>query len=411
MRHSRLRRGVLISVVAAAFAILPVFSRTCSGQQGGSQTPRPPAQTEREEWKPPPRQVNVQGQVVFEDGTPGPPNVLIERFCGSGNAIPETHTGPDGWFSFEIGSGRMTGFTPDATTGFGTGGAPGRSGEEASPMSGFMTRSFPDLLNETSITGCMLRAVLPGFRSTAVPLADRGRFDNPDVGAIVLHPIADVEGLVYSIVSLRAPTEARKSFMKGSKDLEKRKWKTAREHFEKAVTVFPQYADAWFALGHVHEQEQKPAEAREAFEKATAADPRFVAPLIALARLDAGEEEWEHVAETTDRILTLNPNDFADAYFYSAVANFNLGRHPAAERSAREAIARGAEARFPQVVHLLALSLGHQDNLEEATVHLKRYLEIAPDSDAAPLVRKQLEGIESYLAQQHASTGKPAPEP
>jgi tetratricopeptide (TPR) repeat protein len=279
-------------------------------------------------------------------------------------------------------------------------------------MSGFMTRSFPDSLADTTLTGCSLRASLPGFRSTSLPLDTRGRFDNPDVGAIVLYPIADVEGLVYSIVSLRAPAEARKSFSKGLKDLEKQKWKNARKHFEKAVTVFPQYAEAWFGLGRVHEGEEDLGKAREAFERASAEDPRFVAPLIALARLDAGEAKWEHVAETTDRILALNPNDFADAYFYNAVANFNLGHHPEAEHSAREAIAREAEARFPQLLHLLGLSLGHQDKLEEATVYLRKYLEAAPDSEAAPVARKQLEGIETYLAQQKAAAGvPPAPQP
>ena len=111
--------------------------------------------------------------------------------------------------------------------------------------------------------------------------------------------------------------------------------------------------------------------------------------------------------ERTDRILVMNPNDFAEAYFYNSVANFNRERFSPAERNAREAIARGAEARFPQVVHLLAMSLGYQARAEEAIVQLKRYLEIAPDADAAPVARKQLEGLESYLAQQRASSGKP----
>ena len=406
MRHSRLRRGVLISTATVAFAVSPALGQTGSGQQGGQQG----GQSQTGERDPRSQQVQrfyIQGEVVFEDGTPGPPNVLIERFCGSGNAIPETHTDSKGRFSFQF--GRSTGFTPDATTGFGTGGTPGQSGEESTFLSSRTNSS--NLRGGQNVTGCALRAMIPGFRSTALTLGPRGPFDNPDVGAIVLYPINDVEGLALSVVSLRAPTEARKFFLKGSKDLEQRKWKDARKHFEKAVAVFPQYAEAWFGLGRVHEAEEKPDQAREAFEKAIAADSRFVPPLVGLARLDAGEEEWEHVAETTDRILTLNPNDFPAAYFYNSVANFNRGRHPAAERSAREAIARGAEARFPQVVHLLALSLGHQNNLEEATVYLRKYLEIAPDSESAPLARTQLEGIETYLAQQQAAAVKPAPEP
>jgi tetratricopeptide (TPR) repeat protein len=398
MRHSCVRHGLQISALVL-FALPPAFGQTGSGQQG-DQLQRAPRLPRTPGTRPPPPRIYVQGEVTLADGSPAPPNVLIERLCGAGNGIPQTYTDAKGRFSFEI--GQNTGFTPDATQGFATS-TPGQAGEELTSLSGMMNQDFPGLISENSLTGCSLRAVLPGFLSTTLNLDPRGRSDDPDVGPIVLRAIGDVEGHGLSLVSLRAPRPARSSFEEGMKDFQKREWDDARRHFERAVEGFPEHAEAWFALGRVHEEKKNPALARQAFEKAITADSRYVPPRVGLARLDAGEGRWDAVAEATDRVLNMNPNDFPEAYFYNAVAHFNRGRHKAAERSAREALARGAEARFPQVVHLLGVSLGLQSKLEEATVQLKRYLEIAPDADAAPLARRQLAGIEKFLAQQPAS--------
>ena len=402
MRHGWMRRGVLIWTGAVVLAVPPVFGQTAGAPPSRTNRGRPmPSEHRRQR-----QQQYVQGEVVLENGTPAPAHVLIERFCGAGNGIPETHTDSRGRFSFEL--GKLTGFNPDATQGFATG-TPGRAGEELTALSALDRDSGGS--GARHLAGCGLRAVLPGFRSTTVELSSRSRFDDPDVGTIVLTPLAGVEGLGLSLVSLRAPEEARKSVEKGARDLEKRKWGNARKHFEKAVQVFPEHAEAWFGMGSAFEKDGKPDHARRAFEEAVAVDPRFVPPRLGLARLDAGEARWEALIERTDRILVMNASDFPEAWFYSSVGNFNRERYPQAERSAREAIARGAETRFPQVVHLLAMSLGYQGRAEEAIAELKRYLEIAQDGKTAPAAREQLAGLEAYVAKQRASAGKPASPP
>lgn len=396
MRQGRVPRGVLIATLAVGYSILPLGTERGFGQ-GRSGRRAMPSEERRQRQQ----VLYVQGEVVFEDGSPAPSNVLIQRFCGSGNGIPEAYTNARGHFSFQL--GELTGFTPDATQGYSTR-RPDQVGEELTSLTGMMDRDFGRNYGESLVTGCSLRAVLPGFRSTAVDLGPRGRFDDPDVGAIVLVPVGDVEGLGLSLVSLRAPDAAREAFEKGMRDLDDRKWDNARKHFRKAVELYPEHAEAWFALGRAFEEDGKLADAREAFETAAAVDIRYVLPLVGLARLDAGETKWDAVIEGTDRILVMNPDDFPEAYVYSSVANFNRERFPAAERSAREAIARGAEARFPQVVHLLAMSYGYQGRAEEAIVELKRYLEIAPNGDTAPAARQQLEGLEAYLAKRRADS-------
>jgi cytochrome c-type biogenesis protein CcmH/NrfG len=61
------------------------------------------------------------------------------------------------------------------------------------------------------------------------------------------------------------------------------------------------------------------------------------------------------------------------------------------------------QQRFPQVVHLLGLALATQGEYGEAALHLKKFLELAPDSPAAEAARRQLAAAEAALARERAA--------
>ena len=96
---------------------------------------------------------------------------------------------------------------------------------------------------------CELRARLAGFRSQSVSLANRRPMDPPDIGTILLHRLTPTEGTTISAVSLAAPKDAKKAYQKGMDALKKKKVQDAVKNFEKAVEVYPKYADAWYELG------------------------------------------------------------------------------------------------------------------------------------------------------------------
>lgn len=80
--------------------------------------------------------------------------------------------------------------------------------------------------------------------------------------------------------TLDAPQKARKAFAEAAKELAKPKPKLnkAAKEFEKAVSIAPSYAEAWFELGEVRVQQKRPDEARGAFEKAWRPTPSFTSP-------------------------------------------------------------------------------------------------------------------------------------
>lgn len=352
------------------------------------------------------RPVFLSGKVILEDGAPPPDSVVIERMC-NGLARPEGYTDSKGRFSIEL--GRNTMMMADASVSGANDPAFSGMGGPASSRGGFGSTGNPmGGLTERDLMGCELRAVLAGYRSDVVILTGRKLLDNPDVGTIILHRLANVEGTTISATSLHAPKDARKAYDKGREALRKQKWADAQKQLEKAVQVYPEYAAAWYELGRSLEQQQQVDKAKEAYAKSLAADGKFVNPYVQLAGIAAQEQKWKEVADTTDRIVRLNPVDFPGAYFLSSVANYNLKNLDAAEKSAREGIKADTRHRFPKINHILGVILAQKGDFSAAAGFMKDYLRFAPKASDAEFVKNQLAQLEKFAAAQQP---QPSPAP
>lgn len=347
-----------------------------------------------------PRPIFLSGKVMMDDGTPPPEPVVIERVCG-GNPRPEAYTDSKGHFHFQL--GQQMGMMADASVssasdpGFGDmGGMPGMGSQ------GRMGGPFGNQrgVTEQQLMGCEIRAALPGYRSDVVSLAGRRAMDNPELGVIILHRLANVEGTTISATSLAAPKDAKKALEKGRQALKKKKMKDARKELEKAVGLYPKYAAAWFELGQVQEAENQMEQARQSYSKALEADAKFINPYLALSLIAAQEKKWQEVADTSDRAIKLNPFDFPQAYYFNSVANYNLGNRDAAEKSAREAQKLDTQHRFPKVTHLLGIILAERRDYGGAAEQMRNYLKFAPGAQDANTVRTQLSELEKLASQQ-----------
>jgi len=351
------------------------------------------------------RPIYVSGKVMLQDGTPPPESLVIELICG-GSPRPQGYTDSKGRFSFQLGANQH--MIADASS---SGGGPfGSSGMGNDPWNRSSSGSTSRIgIDERSLAGCELRAVLPGYRSEPVSLAGRRFMDNPDVGTIILRPLSNAEGSTISMTSLMAPKDARKAYDKGREAAKKKKWEDARAQLQKSVELYPQYAAAWYELGVVHEQTKNPAEARKAYEQSLAADAKYVNPYMRLAAMAAMERKWQEVADTTERVLKLNPVDFPNAYFINAVANYNLQRSDAAEKSAREAIKLDTQHRIPRANHLLGILLADKQDFTGAREQMSNYLKFAPNAPDADAVKQGLAKIDQAIAAQSPAPAAPRP--
>jgi predicted Zn-dependent protease len=258
---------------------------------------------------------------------------------------------------------------------------------------GIQAAQFPNA-PDMQLANCDLRAVLSGFRSDAVGLGARRLMDDPNVGTIVLHRLANVQGSAISVTSLQAPKEARQAYYRALQNIRKNKLPEAYKDLHKAVSAYPNYAAAWYELGRLQVQDHEIQDGRKSFANAVAADAKFISPYAQLAELEAQAEDWTALAGITNKLLNLDSVDYPMAYFYNATANLNLGQIDAAEKSARDGIKLDTPHRFPKLDQVLAMILARKKDYAGAAAHLRSYIALAPDAEDAALMKKELGHLE-----------------
>ncbi len=369
--------------------------QTRPGQPGQQQDPM-----QRSPFPEMSRPIFLSGKVILDDGTPPPEPVTIERVC-NGIARPEAYTDSKGRFSFQLGQNSHV--MPDASVSASSDfGFPNESGSRGG---GFPGTPGARQVTERDLIGCELRAALPGFRSEHVNLTGRRVMDNPDVGAIILRRLGNVEGLTISATSLNAPKDARKALDKSRELMKKNppKIDEAQKELEKAVQMYPKYAVAWQELGVIHEKRSHVEDARKAYAAAIEADSKYVNPYLQLAQIAAREQKWQDVADTTDRIVKMNPVDFPMAFFFNSVAYLQLGKLDPAEKSAREALKLDTNKRIVKLDHVLGVILAQKGDFPAAAQSMRSYLLRAPMAGDADLVKKQLAEVERLSGQSSAA--------
>jgi tetratricopeptide (TPR) repeat protein len=397
--------GLALSIALFAQGGRSGAGMTLPGNPTNTTRPGMPSQPGQPEVTAPDiRPVLLTGKVVMEDGTAPPEPVAIQLVC---RATPRSigYTNPKGGFAVDVNDRKNAATFADASedpNSFG--------GNSAGPNSALNSDGTTNSgITGRALMGCDLVASLAGFRSDVLHLDARHGADNPDVGTIILHRLANVEGLTISATSALAPKDARKAFQKAQTFERQQKWEDAGNEFRKAIGIYPKYAVAWYQLGMVQEQEKDREAARKSYAQALAADSKFVSPYQALAVLAAQNEKWQDVVVNTDHLLRLNPVDFPQAWLLNSLGNFYLKNMDAAERSAREGISRDAAHHYPDLHHVLGLVLAMKREYAGAVEQFRDYLIYAPNAIDTEQVKGQLAEVERVMGSQAKKDPPAAP--
>src|SRR5713226_6936279 len=349
----------------------------------------------------------LRGRVATRDGAPVPNDVLVERVCNN-RVRQEVYASLHGDFSMQLGS-RTDSF-------------PGASAEPSSPY-GATNKNSDMGIPRRELTNCELRASASGFQPRVVSLMGLDTFGGSvDVGLIVVQRGKKKEGTLDA-TPYKAPKDARKAYEKGLQAEKNGKLADAHKYFESAVKLYPNSANTWFQFGTVLQKENQPDAARKAYTQATTIDTRFLPPYLSLASIAYQEGNWSEVLDLTGHILNLDPLNrvavnnyvldldpvnYADAYFYNAMANYKLNKIEGAEKSALKAEHLDLRTHFPQVHLLLAEIFARKENYAVAIAQIQTYLALAPNAKDADHVRAQLAKLEKLNASP-STTEKPNP--
>lgn len=317
----------------------------------------------------------ISGKVTIDDGSQLTEPVGVQTIC-RGQRHTVAYTDTHGNFSFQF---------ADLS--------PGADADISDASNTMMTRS-EGMRDQRSWQDCELQAVLAGFTSEVIELSSRmSTLESTDIGRVVLHRMAQVEGTSISVTSALAPKAAREALEKAQVEEKKNKWKQAEQSLEKAVQIYPKYAVAWFELGRLQLRRNDASAAKNSFQQSIGADPKYVNPYDGLAQMAYQGRQWPAVIETTNQLLALNPVNFPRAYFMSGVANYYLENFEAAEKRVRQGIRVDDGHQVPRLEYLLGMILLRKKEYREASEHLQQYLLLAKQPAEIEETKKQLDEI------------------
>jgi Flp pilus assembly protein TadD len=212
------------------------------------------------------------------------------------------------------------------------------------------------------------------------------------------------QGIVAASV-LKVPGKARKEFDRGSRLLnEKKDFDRSIAAFQRAIKLYPGYAEAYFLMGTAQVQMSAASDAEASLRKAIAPDARFIAPYYPLALLLFAQQRY---AEEKELLLEAQKLDATDWRW-----PFELARCLAQQSQWEDALqygvmASGSANASPKVHLLLADIYANSGRPHEAVVELELFAKLDPKSSYIERVRDVL----PVLRQRSAASALPSSEP
>ncbi len=229
--------------------------------------------------------------------------------------------------------------------------------------------------------------------------ADSGRFDlgsrgRQDLNLNVKRPGEAGNGIVapasplVAAVDLNIPEGARKEFDKANQFLAKGNWQKAIERLNKAIAIYPRYAEAYNNLGVVYGRMGDRVQNFEALQKAVSLNDHFAPAYLNLARMAIVDRDLPRAESLLDKATAIDP---ADPQVLSLLAHVELLNHHYDQaltdcRRAHSA-ARGPHA----VVHYVAARIFEEENRPtDALAEFQIFLTEEQSGPRADAVRKEM---------------------
>jgi tetratricopeptide (TPR) repeat protein len=202
-------------------------------------------------------------------------------------------------------------------------------------------------------------------------------------------------GMTVSASDLRVPKKASQEFDKATKLIVKQEWQKAIDQLNKAITLYPAYAQAYNNLGVVYARLGDPVREREALQKAIAANDHFAPALVNLARLEMKQQDFASAEAHLNQATAADPTDAPTLVLLAQTQLLDHHYEDAIASATKvHAISHGSYA----VVHYVAARACEKLNrLSDAVRELKLFLTEEPSGERASAARQEMAEIQKQL--------------
>jgi Tfp pilus assembly protein PilF len=197
-----------------------------------------------------------------------------------------------------------------------------------------------------------------------------------------------------SLAEMNIPDKARDELQKGMEAFAKGDMEKAQQRFEKAISIYPQYARAYAAEGIIAVKSGDRVKAKTLFSKAIEVDDKFLPAYLDLARLEFQEKHYTDAESLLRKVMVLNPS-IPDAVALLASAEYMNKEYDNALADARRTHTLSNHEQFADVHLLAGKILEMQDHAPEAIAEYQLFLKENPNSPQVPMVQKEVAQLEA----------------
>jgi Tfp pilus assembly protein PilF len=207
---------------------------------------------------------------------------------------------------------------------------------------------------------------------------------------------------MVSVAELRVPDKAKDQLRKAQEAFNKGKTTDALKGIQKALKIYPQYADAFVLRGIMHIDGENLDAAIDDFQQALRCDPSAVMAYIGTGAVFNMQGRFDEALRELDRGVALQPASW-QAEFEIAKANLGKGNFQAALTHVNRAQELSADQFYP--VHLIKAHafLGLKD-YSAAIPELEKFLSKDRNGPESASARQELDEAKAFVTT--ASAGK-----
>lgn len=178
----------------------------------------------------------------------------------------------------------------------------------------------------------------------------------------------------------KSPNNAALAFKVGLAYFNEKNYDGAVEWYRKAIAVNDSYGDAWYNLGVVYRESNRPAESIPCFVRAVQINPNDASGYINLGASFLDVNKSDEAIPQLQRALQLDPQ--------SAVADMNMGNALAAQKQYTQAIfyyeaAAKINAQDPEPYYQMGYMMMGQNENEKAIGYFLKVVELNPQYQGA----------------------------
>ena len=202
-------------------------------------------------------------------------------------------------------------------------------------------------------------------------------------------------GALIAAAQLKVPKEAKKEFARANDLMAAENWPKAMERLNHAITIYPEFVDAYNNLGVVYARMGDRAHERDVLLRAISLDDHYAPAYANLARADIAEHNLANAEMLLDKATAIDPTDAITLVLLASVELRTQHFDRVIETCSRAHATK--QPQHTMAHYIAALAYEHLNRLPDAMAELRAFLNEEADGPQAAAARKEMAALRAVM--------------